>query len=85
VISEAIAGVLSQITGEIDIGPHTRLDADLVIDSLELAALGSVLAERYGFDLPALIAGLTLDEIIELSVADLARFVEAESVKASPA
>ena len=75
-IHEEIAGLLGEVTGESGIGPHTRLDADLVIDSLELAALGLALHQRYGVDLHAFIAGLTLDEIIELSVADVAGFVE---------
>ena len=48
-----------------------------MIDSLELAALGMALHQRYGVDLRAFIAGLTLDEIIELSVADIANFVSA--------
>jgi acyl carrier protein len=77
VIVEEIADLLGEVTGETGIEARTRLDADLVIDSLELAALGVALRQRYGVDLPAFIAGLTLDEIIELSVADVAGFVEA--------
>ena len=71
------ADLLGEVTGETGIGPQTRLDTDLVLDSLEVAALGLALRERYGVDLPAFIAGLTLDQIIELSVSDVAGFVEA--------
>lgn len=74
---EQIADLLSELTGETGIGPGTRLDADLVIDSLELAAFGVALKQRFGVDLPGFIAGLSIDEIIELSVADVAGFVEA--------
>ncbi|HZM74478.1 MAG TPA: phosphopantetheine-binding protein [Candidatus Limnocylindrales bacterium] len=78
--AEQIAELLREITGETGIGPQTRLDADLVIDSLELAALAVALNQRYGVDLPAYIAGLTLDEIIELNVTDVAGFVEASRI-----
>jgi acyl carrier protein len=75
VTPEEIAALLSEVTGQTGIGPQTRLDADLVMDSLEVAALGSALHQRYGIDLSGFIAGLTLDEIIDLSVSDIARFV----------
>ena len=64
-------------TGPDGIGPHTRLDGDLFLESVELAALGESLRRTYGarVDLPGLIAGLDIDQIIALTVADVAAYV----------
>jgi acyl carrier protein len=55
----------------------TRLEADLCLDSLDLAALGAVLRERYGtsVDLPGYVAWLDIDEIIGLTVGEVAAYV----------
>ena len=60
-----------------DIGPQTRLDGDLFLDSVDLAALDAALRERFGeaVDLVRHVAGLDIDRIIELSVADVAAYV----------
>ena len=60
-----------------EIGPHTRLDGDLFLESVELAELGDALARRYGehVDLTGHIARLGIDEIIALTVADVAGYV----------
>ncbi|WP_020519767.1 hypothetical protein [Catelliglobosispora koreensis] len=73
-----IAILVQQVTGESGIGPQTRLDGDLLLDSIELAALSRLLQERYGeeADLLRHVASLDIDEIINLSVAGVARFVE---------
>lgn len=54
-----------------------RLDADLRMESIELLALGSLLRERYGdaVDLPAFVATLDIDQIIELSVGDVVAYL----------
>ncbi len=77
-----IAGLLREATGEDDewqaaIRPDARLDGDLQLDSLELATLGELLRERYGdrVDLPGYLATLDLDELIALTVADVAAYV----------
>jgi acyl carrier protein len=59
----------------------TRLDGDLRLDSIEMAALGELLRNRYGarVDLPAYLAGLDIDQIIGLTVADLAGYAAARS------
>jgi len=61
-----------------DIGATTRLEGDLWLDSLDLAALGAVLRDRYGtaVDLVGYVARLDIDEIIGLSVGDVARYVD---------
>jgi acyl carrier protein len=61
----------SRITGE------TRLEDDLRMESIELAALGDRLRDRYGdgVDLGAYLAGLDLDEIIALDVDDVVALV----------
>lgn len=56
---------------------HTRLDGDLFLDSIELAALAAALRERYGprVDLVAYVADLELDALIELTLAQVAEYV----------
>ena len=55
----------------------TRLEGDLRLDSLDLAAFGALLRDRYGtaVDLVGYVAGLDIDEIIELTVGDVTRYV----------
>jgi acyl carrier protein len=59
------------------ISAETRLEGDLRLDSLDLAAFGALLRERYGtaVDLVGYVAGLDIDEIIELTVGDVTRYV----------
>jgi acyl carrier protein len=71
-----LAGMLCEVTGAdaawvSGVTPDSRLDGDLWLDSVELAALGALLHRRYRIDLPAYLAGLDLDELIELRVKDL--------------
>jgi acyl carrier protein len=74
--------LLQAVTGERDswaarITPATRLDDDLQLESVELAALSEQLQRRYGagVDLSAYLAGLDLDALIALTVGDLLSFV----------
>jgi acyl carrier protein len=59
------------------INAATRLEGDLCLDSVDLVALGAVLRDRYGtaVDLPGYVAGLDIDQIIGLTVADVAAYV----------
>lgn len=77
-LSGEIAILVQEVTGETGIGPQTRLDGDLLIDSLELAALNQLVRSRYGenVDLLGFVTNLELDEMIELTVADVAGFIE---------
>jgi acyl carrier protein len=64
-VTGAVAAWVSSVT------PDRRRAGDLWLDSLELAALGALLHQRYRIDLPAYLAGLDLDQLIELRVKDL--------------
>ncbi|MEV8512150.1 hypothetical protein [Dactylosporangium sp. NPDC051484] len=79
----AVAELLRQVTGEdaewlAGIGPQTRLDGDLFLDSIELVALGEGLAARFGsgVDLAGWVSGLDLEALLTLSVADVASYVD---------
>ncbi|BCB74353.1 hypothetical protein GCM10022251_72560 [Phytohabitans flavus] len=79
-ILRELTGLLRDATGEDErwaeaVTPQSRLEDDLRLESVELAALGEALRARYGVDLPAYLAGLDLDELIDLTVGDLARLV----------
>jgi hypothetical protein len=59
------------------INAATRLEGDLCLDSLDLAALSALLRDRYGtaVDLTGHVAGLDIDQIIGLTVADVTAYV----------
>jgi acyl carrier protein len=59
------------------ISAATRLEGDLRLDSLDLAALSALLRERHGaaVDLTGYVAGLEIDQLIGLTVADVAAYV----------
>ncbi|ONK14106.1 phosphopantetheine-binding protein [Streptomyces sp. MP131-18] len=56
-----------------EIGMDTSLGEDLMLESIDLVALSERLADRYGerVNLAELIAGMELDELIELTVGRL--------------
>lgn len=62
------------------ITPGSRLDADLLLDECELAALARLLRERFGpqADLAGLRAGLGLAALEALTVADLQKLLPGE-------
>jgi acyl carrier protein len=71
--------LLRKVTGEdarwaAEITASTRLERDLYMDSLELAALCDLARETYGdrVDLAAFVSGLDIDQIIGLTVGELA-------------
>ena len=55
----------------------TRLEGDLCLDSVDLAALSAALRDRYGtaVDLTRYVAGLDIDQIIGLTVGEVAGYV----------
>jgi acyl carrier protein len=72
-----IVELLRQVTGEDEdwaagIAPSTRIDTDLFIDSLAIVDLSARMRQAYGVDLAAYIGGLELQELIDLTVDDLA-------------
>ena len=77
-----MAAALAAATGDesllsAGISAATRLERDLCLDSLDLVALGALLRDRYGtaVDLVGYVAGLDIDEIIELTVGDVCDYV----------
>lgn len=86
-----LIGMLRDATGEDErwaaaVTAASRLEGDLGLDSLELTALGARLRQAYGdeADLPGYVAELEIDQLIGLTVGDLAAYVTA-SRAASPA
>ena len=77
-----VAALLREVTGEdavwqAGIRPDSRLDGDLRLDSVEMASLDVALRRRYGdaVDLAGFLAGLDIDQLIALTVADVADLV----------
>lgn len=78
--------MLLAVTGEggewaVGLTPQSRLEGDLALDSLELAALGGLLRERYGaaVSLPGYLAALDMDQLIGLTLADLLAYLAAHT------
>ncbi|GAA4473191.1 acyl carrier protein [Phytohabitans houttuyneae] len=77
-----LAGMLRHVTGEDErwaaaVTPQSRLEDDLRLESVEVAALGAAMHARWGVDLPGYLAGLDLDQLVDLTVGDLAGLVAA--------
>ena len=80
--ADDLVEALAAATGDesllsIGINGATRLEGDLRLDSLDLAALSALLRDRYGtaVDLTGYVAGLEIDQIIGLTVAEVAAYV----------
>jgi acyl carrier protein len=80
--ADDVAEALAAVTGDesllsTGINAATRLEGDLRLDSLDLAALSELLRERHGsaVDLAGHVAALDIDQIIGLTVADVAAYV----------
>lgn len=74
-LSEVVR-VLTDVVGEdflrgVELGPETAFSGDLALESIEFAALADRLRD-HGADLPAFIAGLDLDQLLDLTVGDVA-------------
>jgi acyl carrier protein len=77
-----VAAAIAAATGDESLlaGPisaASRLEGDLYLDSLDLTALGALLRDRYGtaVDLAGYVAGLDIDQLIELSVGEVTDYV----------
>src|SRR5215469_1848152 len=77
-LGEVIA-LLRQVIGDDPrwadrVTPAARLDQDLRMDSLEMTALAAGLGKAYGdrVDLAAFLAGLEFDQLVAVTVADVA-------------
>ena len=80
--ADEVAEAIAAATGDesllsAGINAATRLEGDLRLDSLDLAALSELLRERHGaaVDLAGYVGGLDIDQIIGLTVADVAAYV----------
>jgi acyl carrier protein len=80
--ADDLVEVLAAATGDesllsTGIDATTRLEGDLCLDSVDLAALSAALRDRYGtvVDLTRYFAGLDIDQIIGLTVGDVAAYV----------
>jgi acyl carrier protein len=86
-----LAEMIREVTGQsrewaVRIGPGSRIEDDLELESIELATLGELILRRYGAgaDLWELLAGLDFDELVALTVGDLLGFI-ARSTDPAPA
>jgi acyl carrier protein len=82
ITADDMAEALAAATGDesllsAGLNAATRLEGDLCLDSLDLAALSVLLRDRYGsaVDLTGYVAGLDIDQLIGLTVADVAAYV----------
>lgn len=77
--------VVGRVTGA-PVTADARLETDLGMDSLELAALAAELRGRFGsqVDLGGYLAGLELDDLIDLTAGQLAEHL-ADRLPESPA
>lgn len=81
----AIAGMLTEVLDEIglddvEITMETSFTEDLEIESIDLVTLAGALRAHWGdrVNVADFIAGMELDEIIELRVGSLVRYVTAQ-------
>jgi acyl carrier protein len=79
-----VTRLLIEVTGEdatwaARVGADSRLEADLRLESIEVSALAGLLADASGgrVDLLAFIRGLSIDEILALTVGDIAALIVA--------
>jgi acyl carrier protein len=78
---DEIVRILREVTGEDDewsarIAPTCALEGDLGLESMELVDLGERMRAVFGIDLAAHVAELDIDELIDLTVADLVAYVD---------
>lgn len=78
-----LAGVIAHVVGEgadwaADITAATSVDGDLELEVADLVELATALRSRYGehVDLLGYLAGLDIDALVELTVGDLADYVD---------
>ncbi|WP_433462931.1 acyl carrier protein [Spirillospora sp. CA-128828] len=83
VLSEVVR-MLTDVVGDdflldVEVGPDTSFGDDLALESIEFVALVDRLRAHYGdrADFPAFIAGLDLDQLINLTVGDVVDHITA--------
>ncbi|RFU40524.1 acyl carrier protein [Actinomadura logoneensis] len=83
VLAEVVE-MLTEVVGEDflleqEVGPDTAFNADLGLESIEFVALAERLQRRYGrrIEFAAFIAGMDLDQIMNMTVGDLTAHISA--------
>lgn len=79
-VFDIVAELLTELVGDvlgIEITPETTFHEDLQLESIDLVTFASILAEHFGADvnLAEYLAEQDLDDVIGLTVGDIARFV----------
>ena len=84
VLSEVVRALID-VVGEdflldVEIGPGTAFGDDLALESIEFVALVDRLRARYGddADLPGFVAGLDIDQLMNLTVGDVVDHIAAK-------
>ncbi|MEV6645041.1 acyl carrier protein [Amycolatopsis sp. NPDC051371] len=77
---DVVAELLTELVGDvlgIEITPGTTFHEDLQLESIDLVTFASILAEHFGAEvnLAEYLAEQDLDDVIGLTVGDIARFV----------
>ena len=82
-VIDVVARLVGEVIGEeyvadIDIGADTSFSDDLEMESIEFVALSEALQDHYGDDVDfvAWIAELELDDLIAMTVGQVATFIE---------
>ncbi|MHC5903676.1 acyl carrier protein [Streptomyces sp. S6] len=78
-----VSGMLARLledeygAGDAEIGMETSFNRDLELESIDLVTLAGLLQERYGerINFAEFLAGMELEEIIELTVGRLVEYV----------
>ncbi len=82
-IVEALIGLIRSSVNEdwiqaCEIGPETRFSQDLEMESIEMVMLAAAIQRHYGGSLAIVdwLSGRSLDDLVALSVGDLARHID---------
>jgi acyl carrier protein len=79
-VFDIVAELLTELVGDvlgIEITPETTFHEDLQLESIDLVTFASILTEHFGAEvnLAEYLAEQDLDDVIGLTVGDIARFV----------
>jgi acyl carrier protein len=84
-VLDEITDILTEVLGDeflldVQVGHETSFSDDLALESIEFVELSERLQEHYGaqVNLAAFIADMDIDEIMGMTVGQLADYIEAE-------
>ena len=84
-VFDEVAGVVRDVVGEDflleqQITPGTSFSEDLALESIEFVELSERLQERFGprANLATFIAGMDIDQIMDITVGELAGYIETQ-------